>query len=245
MDIFFEIYQDLPRQGPGDNQSTQRAISLLTSLPLQPLILDIGCGTGASTIELAKQTQGNVIAIDSHQPFLETLKQQALEEGVAEHISAINASMFALEFEAQTFDVIWAEGAIYIIGFEQGLRDWRSLLKLNGYLVVSELSWLRPQPPKEVQAFWETQYPGIRTIEENLTIIHVTNYRAIEHFVLPPSSWWTDYYSPLEARIAWLRDKYRDDREAQRQLDETQFEIELYRKYSDWYGYVFYVMQIV
>lgn len=200
---------------------------------------------GSSTIELSKQTPGNVIAVDTHQPFLETLKKQALEEGLAEYITAINGSMFSLDFEAETFDIIWAEGAIYIIGFEQGLRTWRSLLKPNGYLVVSELSWLRPQPPKEVQAFWEAQYPGMRTIGENLTIIHVSGYRAIEHFVLPPSSWWTDYYSPLEARLARLRDQYRGDQEAQRQLDATQFEIELYRKYSDWYGYVFYVMQII
>jgi len=40
-----------------------------------------------------------------------------------------------------------------------------------------------------------------------------------------------------------LRDKYRDDVEAIQLLDESQLEIDLYRKYSDWYGYVFYIMQ--
>jgi hypothetical protein len=61
--------------------------------------------------------------------------------------------------------------------------------------------------------------------------------------VLPTSSWWDNYYTPQAARIAMLREKYRDDAEAILLLDESQKEIDLYRDYSDWYGYVFYIMQ--
>lgn len=48
--------------------------------------------------------------------------------------------MFELPFSANTFDIIWSEGAIFIIGFEQGLREWKPFLKLGGYLVLSELA---------------------------------------------------------------------------------------------------------
>ncbi len=44
-------------------------------------------------------------------------------------------------------------------------------------------------------------------------------------------------------RIAMLRLKYADDVEKQAMLDEELAEITLYRKYSDWYGYEFYIMQ--
>ena len=243
MGIFFELHQDLPREGPGDNLSARKALALLANLPPRPLILDIGCGPGMQTVELARCTNGTIIAIDTHQPFLEKLKQRAQAEGLSDKITAINMSMFTLEFEAESFDAIWSEGTIYIMGFEQGLRACQPLLKSGGYVAVTEISWLRPQPPMEVQTFWAANYPGMRTVEENLEIVRAAGYRDIGHFVLPPSAWWEGYYTPQEARIAMLRDKYRDDVEAIQLLDESQLEIDLYRKYSDSYGYVFYSMQ--
>ena len=188
MDIFFELHQDLPREGPGDNPSTRKALSLLTELPLQPLILDIGCGPGMQTIELARCTKGKIIAIDTHQPFLDKLKQRAQAEGLSDKITTINMSMFALEFEAKSFDAIWSEGAIYIMGFEQGLRACQPLLKPGGYVAVTEISWLRPQPSGEVQAFWAANCPGMRTVEENLEIVQAAGYRKVGHFVLPSSA---------------------------------------------------------
>jgi SAM-dependent methyltransferase len=245
MDIFFELHQDLSREGPGDNPSTRKALALLEDLPPRPLILDIGCGPGMQTVEIARCTNGTIIAIDTHQPFLEKLKQRAQAEGLSDKITAINMSMFALDFEARSFDAIWSEGAIYIMGFEQGLRTCQPLLKPGGYVAVTEISWLRPQPPMEVQTYWAANYPRMRTVEKNLEIIRAAGYREIGHFVLPPSAWWEGYYTPQEARIAMLRDKYRDDVEAIQLLDESQLEIDLYRKYSDWYGYVFYMAQVI
>ena len=244
MNIFFELHQDLPREGPGDNASTRQALSFLRDLPARPCILDIGCGPGMQTVELAKCTHGNITALDTHQPYLEKLKERAQAEGLSDKVTAVNTSMFALEFEAESFDVIWSEGAIYIMGFEQGLRAWRPFLKPGGYVAVTEISWLRPDPPMEVQTFWASEYAGMRSVQENLDIIPMAGYRHVGHFVLPPSAWWENYYTPQEARIARLRDKYRDDIEAMQLLDATQLEIDLYQKYSDWYGYVFYIMQV-
>ena len=243
MDIFWELHQDLPREGPGDNASTLKALSFMANLPPQPAILDIGCGPGMQTVELAKHTRGKITAIDTHQPFLDKLEERAHAEGVSDKIKAINMSMFALEFPLQSFDVIWSEGAIYIMGFEAGLRAGRPLLKPHGYVAVTELSWLRPDPPAEAAAFWKENYTGMQSVQANLDSVRTAGYGEVTHFVLPPSSWWDGYYTPQIARIAMLREKYRDDAEAILLLDESQKEIDLYRKYSGWYGYVFYVMQ--
>ncbi|MUG98096.1 methyltransferase domain-containing protein [Scytonema sp. UIC 10036] len=244
MDIFFEIYKDLPRQGPGNNESTRKVFSLLTDLSPKPSILDVGCGTGMQTIELAKLMDGNITAVDNYQPYLEELKSQVLAEGLSEKVEIVNASMLSLEFEAKSFDVIWSEGAIYIIGFEKGLQTWQPLLKAKGYLVVSELSWLKSNPPKEVQKYWKDNYPNIQTIESNLRIVEDLGYRKVGHFVLPESGWWDSYYTPLEERIGFLREQYKDNEAMNKELDISLLEIEFYRKYSDWYGYVFYLMQV-
>lgn len=244
MDIFFELHRDIPREGPGDNNSTRKAFSLLANLPAQPRILDIGCGPGMQTIELAKVSAGSILAIDTHQPFLDELAKRAEREGVAGTISSLNKSMLDLNFELGSFDVIWSEGAIYIIGFEKGLREWQPFLKRGGYLAVTELSWLKPEPPAEPKAFWDENYPGMKTQEENLDILRKAGYREVGHFVLPESSWWDDYYTPLEKRIVILTEKYRDDEEAMALLHESQRESDLYRKYSNWYGYIFYIMEV-
>lgn len=243
-DFFFEIHHDLPREGPGDSASTRRAFSCLGDLP-RPRILDVGCGPGLQTLELAELAQSNVFAMDTHAPFLSGLKQRARRPGASGQVIPVRGSMFALPFAAHSLDLIWSEGAIYIMGFEKGLRSWRSWLKPGGYVAVTEISWLRPQPPPEIYAYWLNEYPEIRATNENLARIQSAGYRVVDHFALPPSAWWDDYYSPLEKRVAMLRDKHRNDAHAVELLDREQLEMDMHRKYSDWYSYVFYIMQIV
>jgi SAM-dependent methyltransferase len=243
MDLFFELHRDIPREGPGDAASTRRALAFLTGLPARPRLLDIGCGPGLQTLELARISAATILAVDTHQPFLDVLARRAAQAGLADRISPLNRSMAALDFEPGSFDVLWSEGAIYIIGFEKGLREWQPFLKKDGYLAVTELSWLKPAAPAEARTFWNENYPDMHSLEENLAVIQKTGYREISHFVLPGSAWWDDYYTPLEKRIRVLTEAYRDIADAQAFLQESQREIDLYRQYSEWYGYVFYIMQ--
>ena len=244
MNIFFEIHGELPRGAPGDDGQTRKALSLLKGLPSRPCILDIGCGPGMQTIALAKQTDGTIIAIDNHMPFLEVLRQRSIKEGLAARISILQASMFDLEFEKESVDLIWSEGAIYIIGFEKGLCAWRPFLKSGGYMAVTELSWIKTDPPEEVKSFWGKGYPGMKRMEDNLATIREAGYKEVGHFVLPESSWWDNYYGPMQKKLESLRRKYAGDEAARQPLDETQQEIEMYQRYSAWYGYVFYLMQV-
>ncbi len=242
MEIFMEIHQGLPREAPGDDESTLRALKLMINLPASPSLLDIGCGPGAQTISLACHSHSQITAVDMHQPFLNELNQRAVLKGISSRINTVNASMFKLPF-TQPFDAIWSEGAIYIIGFAEGLKSWRPLLKPGGYVAVTELSWIKPAPPKEIVNYWLPEYPGMATVEENLARIQSSGYHLLDHFILPESAWWQPYYHPMAARITHLREKYLSDPEAQHILDNAQLEIEMYHKYSAWYGYVFYVMQ--
>jgi SAM-dependent methyltransferase len=196
------------------------------------------------TLDLARYTKGKVVAVDTHQPFLEQLQKRAKAAALSERIVPMRESMFSLPFPEKSFDLIWSEGAIYIIGFEKGLRTWRPLLRPGGYVAVTEISWLKPDPPEEVFSFWTADYPGMSDIPGNLERIRNAGYQEIDHFTLPSSSCWTDYYTPIEARLPRLREKYLGNAEANAMLDGTQKEIDMYRKYSDWYSYVFYVMQV-
>ena len=127
------------------------------------------------------------------------------------------------------------------MGFAQGLRAWRRLLKPNGIIAVTEISWLTPNIPDEAKRFWSEGYPPMANVEDNLKTIASAGYTYVSHFVIPENAWWDEYYTPIEARIKELKSKYKDAPEAIGFLNDQQKEIDLYRKYSASYGYVFYI----
>ena len=242
-EFFYELFSDIPRQGPGSNEYTRKAYMSLPNLALQPNILDVGCGSGMQTLELARISTGEITALDNYQPFLDDLRKRARSEGLANKINILNGSMFELPFARGTFDLIWSEGAIFIIGFEKGLRAWKAFIRQGGYLVVSELSWIKPDAPDEVRTYLEGQYPAIKNIAQNTEIVRQADYDEVASFVMPESGWWDIFYNPLQRRINQLRRKYAHNLQASMVLDDGQLEIDMYKKYSPYYGYVFYLMQ--
>ncbi len=244
-DYFHEIYEALPRQGPGDRESTERALRLLPPLARGHRILDIGCGTGAQTIDLARATEARIVALDNHEPFVSRLVRRAAALGLADRIAAQVGDMNDLRFADGSFDVIWCEGAIFIVGFAKGLATWRRLLTPGGHLVVSELCWLRADPPAEVEAFFKAEGADIGDMDDRRKAIAENGYRLVGDFVLPAAGWWDTYYVPLGAELERFRARHVGDQEALDVAARSQFEIDLYRRCSEDFGYGFFAMQRV
>jgi ubiquinone/menaquinone biosynthesis C-methylase UbiE len=241
-ELIFEIHEDLPRQGVGRDIYTRLAYEILPPLR-EPRILDIGCGSGAPTLELARVSGGAVTALDIHQPYLDELERRAAAAGLNNRITTLNGSMLDMEFPDESFDLLWSEGSIFVIGFDQGLEEWRRLIRPGGFFAVHDVAWLRTDPPEELREFWTTGYPSMRDIPQNLAAIAARGYEVLGHFPLPDDAWWDEYYAPLQERLPQLRAKYAGNAEAQAMLDESQKEIEIYRDYIGWYGSVFYVLR--
>jgi SAM-dependent methyltransferase len=209
----------------------------------RPRILDVGCGLGGPTLALAQLSGGQVVGLDLHRPSLNVLSERIKNGLSSKTVQAVNCSLFHICFANESFDLIWTEGSIFVIGFERGLKAWRRLLKAEGLLVVHEMVWLRPDPPPEILTHWQRFYPGITTVPENLAVIPTCGYTSLGHFTLPEAAWWLAYYAPLEKRVQQLRREYVADAEAQAILDDQEGEIDLFKKYSRWYGSAFFVMQ--
>lgn len=242
-EVFFELHNNNRREGPGSFESTIKAFTYLSNLPEKPLVLDIGCGPGEQTINLAKISDCVIYAVDCYDTMLNSLKIKAIQNNFIPRIYPLKARMESLRFKKKYFDVIWGEGSIYIMGFENGLKKLKPFLKHNGYIVVSEITWLRPDPPKELYEFWMNNYPAITSTEENIKTIEKCGFLYVRHFTLPESDWLEEYYAPLVAKIPGLLKKYEGDSEAIEVLNLELTEIELYKKYSAYYGYNFYIMQ--
>ncbi len=243
MHVFFEVHSGLPREGPGSDRSTRRAFSRVAGLSPAPMILDVGCGPGMQTACLASLCGGRIFAVDNHLPYLGRLRQRIEAERLTGRVFPVAADMNHLPFAPGSFDLVWAEGSIYIAGVEHALASWRPLLKVNGVIAYTELSWLREDIPEEPGRFWKEAYPAIGSIRRNEEIARGAGYEPLEIFVLPESDWWDEYYDPIRRKLPALREKHDSDEEALQVLDAEEREMELYRKYPEYYGYVFYILR--
>ena len=240
-ELFFELFSGLPRQGPGDAASTLRALSLVPDVGPGTRVLDIGCGTGLHTRVLARNCPARIVAVDNHPPFVDVLNREARRLGLADRVDARVADMRRLDLADASYDLVWCEGAIYVMGVEAALRDWRRLLVGGGHVAFTEACWTKPDPPAECTSFWKQEYPAIRDAAAVRTVIDGCGYDTAGWFTLPASAWWDDYYRPLERNVAAFRVRHRGRPEAQELADQCQREIDVWKAYSDYYSYVFFV----
>ena len=237
----FQIEKDLLRESLA--KYTRKAFRLLPKM-YKPRILDVGCGSGVPTLELAKLSKGEIIEIDIDQHSLDRLTRRIEQAGFSDRVKAVNCSMLNMDFPDESFDIIWAEGSTFIIGFERALNEWRCLLKYKKFLVAHEMTWSRPDPPQEVYNYWKgLAASGIRAVTEYLEQIPACGYDVVGYFTLPEDTFWTEYYGPLEQRIQALRQKHINDSRVLEVLGKEQQEIDLSRKYHQWYSSAFFVMQ--
>lgn len=241
MEIFLDTQRGLPRQGPGNDASTLKALALCADLPPAPDVLDIGCGPGAQTMALAGALDGSITAVDVYEEYLDELRARSTAAGLGGRIGIERADMMRLPFAPASFDLVWAEGAAYIMGFERAFAAWRPMLRPGGYVAVTELTWLTADQPPEVAAFHRSAYPQMTDIETNLASIRVAGYNVVAHFVLPEAAWWDDYYTPLEAKLPALRETYAGDAAALAIVGSSESEIAMRRRHAAAYGYVFYI----
>lgn len=154
------------------------------------------------------------------------------------------ADFGALEDSPGSYDLLWSEGAIYNLGWAEGLRRWRPLLRPGGFLAATEATWLTEERPSEAAAFWREAYPSMGTVASNSEVARSAGYDVVDTFVLPASAWWDEYYRSLKARIESLRERARGDAELASAISETEREISLYSRHGASYGYVFYLLRV-
>ncbi len=241
-EVFFDVHSGLPREGPGDHDSTARALMLAKQVSPCTKVLDIACGPGQQTMHLAELLpKARITALDLHAPFLQELSRRAADNNVSDRVTTVRGDMRSLPFRAGSFDLIWCEGAAYTMGVAAALRTWQPLLKPDGTLALTEAVWLKPDPPEIVRRGW-AEYPDMTDIDGCRRIIRDCGYTLLGDFVLPEQAWLTDYYEPMAKRIETLDAKYASDPVGTAVLQECRDEIQLYRDYAPYYGYAFLVM---
>ncbi len=242
VELLIDFHLDAERQGPGSDEDTLRALSFIDIYPEEFIkVADIGCGTGSQTLTLAQNINGSITAVDLFPDFLIKLNERAKNLKLENKISTLQKSMEELSFGNEEYDILWSEGAIYNIGFESGLKNWKPFLKIGGYIAVSEITWKTNFRPKEIEDYWNSEYPEIDTASKKIKILEENGFSPVGFFFLPEKSWIDNYYSPIERRFDSFLLKYNNSENAKAIVEGEKQEIALYKKYKDYLSYGFYI----
>lgn len=242
VELLADLHSPNARQGPGGDTETRLAMQLAGLDRSRKLrIADIGCGTGASALLLAEELDADLIAIDLLPEFLAVLRRRVSDRGLENSITPMLASMETLPFADQEFDVIWSEGAVYNMGFEESISTWRRFLKPGGKLVVSEITWLGRDRPAAVESFWQAAYPGIDVASAKIRVLERHGFTPIAYFSLPVHCWMDNYYEPLQQGFGAFLERQGHSEVAAEIIAAEEAEIALYRQYREYYSYGFFI----
>jgi len=238
--IIYDYFSNTERQGPGSPEITLKALSFIDGLTEKSKIADIGCGTGGQTMVLAQNTAGEIIGVELWSDFIKLFNQNAHNHNFQDRVKGVVGNMENLPFQEEELDLIWSEGAIYNIGFERGLNEWRKFLKQGGYIAVTENTWFTEERPAEIQDFWQKAYPEIDTIPNKVAQMQKAGYLPIATFAVPETCWRDYYVQQPQMQESFLR-KYAGNKTAEEFIAYQRYEAELFYKYKAYYGYVFYI----
>jgi len=238
-----QVFESMPRGGPGDPASTRRALDMMAGLPAHPRALDLGCGPGAGSSNLAHLTGGRVTALDLHAPFVVQQAAAARAAGLSDRLDPVCGDMRAAPFPAGVFDLVWSEGALYSIGFPDGLALCARLVVPGGYVAASEVVWTVDTPPDEIRRWWEKEYPAIGSIAEKAAAVTGAGLDLVGHFTLPREAWTRYLYEPMKARLAEFGRAWSGDAVGLDVVAELGAEIDMYDRWCHVQGYEFFVAQ--
>lgn len=239
--LICEYYSNLERQGPGSPEVTIKALGFIDNLTPKSLLADIGCGTGGQTMVLAQHAPGHITGIDLFPNFIDLFNFNAGKLNLQNKVKGIIGSMDNLPFQNEELDLIWSEGAIYNIGFNRGLNEWHKFLKKGGYLAVTEASWFTEKRPAEINEFWMDAYPEIDTIPNKVSQMQKAGYIPVATFMLPENCWTEHFYAPQVLAQELFLKKHSGNKAAEDLIACERHETQLYYKYKEYYGYVFYI----
>lgn len=235
-DFFFHV----EGLAPYSYHMTVKALSFIDKLSRFKRIADIGCGKGLQTFILSEATNSQIIAVDFIIDYIEYLEKELSIQKQVNRIFPVYAASGSLPFYNEEFDMIWSESIANKIGFEHILKKWNKYIKKNGYISVCSYCWLTDSPPGKITEYWGNKNNEIASISNRIIQLKNAGFTPIAHFVMPDECWW-NYFCPLEDNFNKFLQRHPNNPDAEKLIEEIDKEIDLYEKYGEHYGYVFFI----
>jgi len=112
-------------------------------LPAESRILEVGCGSGLTSVQLALQGY-TIEAVDSVDAMIQRARQHAAKAGVGERIITSVRSVYDLRYPDSSFDLVLKIGvAPWLYSLDKALREVVRVVRPGGYLITTADNWWR------------------------------------------------------------------------------------------------------
>jgi SAM-dependent methyltransferase len=132
-----ELLEDIEELG-SDAELIARVVGNL-ELPAKASVIDLGCGKGAVSVELAEECGHSVLGIELFEPFLRSCRELAVQRGVSELCTFRHGDILKLSGKLELADVAIVAGLGDVIGrLDEAVAVIRRYVTSNGFIVISD-----------------------------------------------------------------------------------------------------------
>lgn len=132
------LLQDLWALG----SSVDDIIAAISSLDLpagKTHVLDLGCGKGAVSVQVASKFGYNVVGIDAMEPFLNIAREKAIEYRVADRCQFVNQDILDYVSSGRDFNMVILAALGGIFGsITDTVAALRTQIKSDGYILIDD-----------------------------------------------------------------------------------------------------------
>lgn len=136
----------------GNRTAEDSAAFLLPYLSSGQSLLDVGCGPGSITVDLARRVApGRVVGLDVAESIVDVARQ-AVQDASLTNVKIETGSVYELDFEDATFDVVFAHQVLqHLTDPVAALREMRRVTVRGGLVAVRDVdyatfAWHPPHP---------------------------------------------------------------------------------------------------
>lgn len=143
----------------GGLEATESSVDLCHIGPGK-VVLDVGCGAGATPVALARRHGCRVVGVDINPRMIRRCQDVALRAGVSEQMEFRASDAQDLPFPDARIDAIITESVTAFPEDKQAAVDeYARVTRPGGYVGLNESTWLKTPPPPQVLA-WAAQEVG-------------------------------------------------------------------------------------
>jgi ubiquinone/menaquinone biosynthesis C-methylase UbiE len=132
------------------------------------VVLDVGCGDGTHSVELARRFGCQVLACDLIPRRLEDARERIAKEGLEGEIRVIGAPIESLPLEGEAVDYVWCRDMLNHVRLGDALAECARVLKARGRMLVYQTFATELLEPREA----ERLFSAVAIVLENMSRAH-------------------------------------------------------------------------
>jgi ubiquinone/menaquinone biosynthesis C-methylase UbiE len=129
------------------------------------VVLDVGCGEGTHSVELARRFGCEIVALDLIPRHLESARKRIEQEGLEGRIRVLEARVESLPLPDEAVDHIWCRDMLNHVLLGNALSECARVLREGGHMLVYQTFATELLEPQEA----ERLYSAVAIVPENMS----------------------------------------------------------------------------